>query len=98
MKIVASMCVEPDCHTITRTVDVGGLTKSQLLLELQRHSISMNESGERLFADDRFTTSHSSYKLNTVELTVRDLGFAKGANSAKITYFVITLDVIPVPP
>ena len=83
------MCIEPkgiypDCHTITRTVDVGGFTKSQLLLELQRHSVSMNESGERLFADDRFTTSETSYRLKTVELTARDLGFPEGATADEI--------------
>ncbi len=76
--------IYPDCPTIIRTVDVGGLTKSQLILELQRHSISMNASGERLFADDHFTTSETSYRLTTVELTVRDLGFPEGAITAQI--------------
>ena len=41
--------IYPNCPTITRTVVVGGLTKSELLEELQRNSISMNESAERLY-------------------------------------------------
>jgi len=76
--------IYPDCSTITRTVEVGGLTKAELVQELKRHSISMNEFGERLFADDRFTTSETSYRLKTVELTVRDLGFPDGATTAQI--------------
>ena len=76
--------VYPDCPTITRTVDVGGLTKSELIQELQRNSISLNAYGERLFADDHFTTSETSHRLKTVELTVRDLGFPEGATTAQI--------------
>ena len=77
--------IYPDCPTITRTVQVGGLTKSELLEELQRNAISMNESGERLFASDHFRTSESRYPMTVVELTVRDLGFPRGATSAEIS-------------
>ena len=75
--------IYPDWPTIVRTVDVGGLTKSELMQESQRNAISMNVSAERLFADDRFTTSKTSYKLKTVELTIRDLGFSEGATAAR---------------
>ena len=71
--------IYPDCPTTTRTVTVGGLTKSELLEELQRNAISMNESAERLFASNQFTTSATHYSVTTVELTVRDLGFPRGA-------------------
>ncbi len=76
--------IYPDCPTITRTVIVGGRTKSELLHELQRNAISINESGERLFASDQFTTSETRYSVTTVELTVRDLGFPQGATIAEI--------------
>jgi hypothetical protein len=76
--------IYPDCSTIIRTADVGGLTKLELIQELQRNSISMNVSAERLFADDRFTTSKTSYRLKTVELTLRDLGHSEGATAAQI--------------
>jgi len=76
--------IYPDCPTITRTVTVGGLTKSELIQELQRNAISMNESGERLFASDLFTTSATRYSVTTVELTVRDLGFPRGATIVEI--------------
>jgi len=74
----------PNCPAITRTVTVGGLTKSELIQELQRNAISMNESGERLFASDQFTTSATRYSVTTVELTVRDLGFPRGTTIAEI--------------
>jgi hypothetical protein len=83
------MCIKnkkiyPDCPIIKRTVEVGGLTKSQLIQKLQQYSILMNESGERLFADKKFTTSDTKYSLETVELTVGDLGFPDGATTAQI--------------
>jgi hypothetical protein len=64
---------------ITRRIEVGGLTKSQLTQKLQQHAISLNEYGERLLAAGEFTTFETSYCLVTVELTVRDLGFPEGA-------------------
>lgn len=76
--------IYPDCPFIIRTVEVGGLTKSQLIQKLQQCSILMNEYGERLFADDKFTTSDIKYSLKTVELSVGDLGFPEGATMAQI--------------
>ncbi|MGE7926036.1 helicase [Viridibacillus arvi] len=83
------MCIEnekvyPNCPIISRKVEVGGLTKPQLIQKLQQHSILMNEYGERLIADDKFTISDTKYSLQTVELTVRDLGFPNGANTTQI--------------
>ncbi|HEU5101446.1 MAG TPA: hypothetical protein VFU22_20630 [Roseiflexaceae bacterium] len=74
--------IYPNCPTITRTVQVGGLTKSELVEELQRNAISMNESAESLFASNHFTTSETRYSVTTVELTVGDLGFPQGASAA----------------
>lgn len=74
----------PNCPAVIRTVNVGGLTKSELIQQLERNSISMNEAGERLFASDHFTTSEHQYCVQTVELTVRDLGFPQGAIIATI--------------
>lgn len=76
--------IHPYCTFISRTVKVGGLTKSQLIQKLHKYSILMNEYGERLFADDRFMTSATKYSLQTVELTVEDLGFLEGANTTQI--------------
>ena len=74
----------PNCPTIIRTVTVGGLTKSALAEELERASILMNESGERLFASDHFTTSETRYSVTTVELAVRNLGFPRGATITEL--------------
>lgn len=76
--------IYPDCRVITRTVDVGGLTKSQLFHKLQQYSILMNEYAERLLADERFTTSNTKYNLQTVEITVGDFGFPDGTTTAQI--------------
>ena len=76
--------IYPHCPTVIRVVTIGGLTKPELLEQLYRQAVLLNESAERLFADDRFTTSPTRYAVTTVELTVRDLGFPQGATTAEI--------------
>jgi hypothetical protein len=76
--------VYPDCPFIARLVEIGAQTKSQLIQRLQENSILMNESAERIFADDRFVTSDTKHILQTVELTVGDLGYPQGATLAEI--------------
>lgn len=76
--------IYPNCPIITRTVEIGGLTKSQLIMKLKENSILMNEYGKMLFANDQFTTSDTKYFLQTVELTVGDLGFFEGATTSQI--------------
>lgn len=76
--------IYPNCPIISRTVEVGGLTKLQLIKKLQNYSILMNEYGEWLLTDDKFTTSDTKYVLQTVELNVSDLGFPDGANTTQI--------------
>lgn len=74
----------PDCPTITRTVEVGGWTKEELREQFQQHAISLNAQGETLLANLPHTKPESCYRLETVELTVRQLGFPGGAASAEI--------------
>lgn len=78
------MRIYPDCPVITKIIDIGGLTKFQLIQKLQQHSILLNEYGERLLSNDKFTTSETKYTLKTVELTVRNLGFPNGATLPQI--------------
>ncbi|UJL47108.1 helicase [Virgibacillus sp. NKC19-16] len=76
--------IYPNCQTTTRTVEVDGLTKSQLINKLKQQSILMNEFGKMLFADNKFTTSISKYTLKTVELAVQDLGLLDGGTITQI--------------
>jgi hypothetical protein len=76
--------IYPNCHFVTRKVEVLGLTKLELIQKLQQHSVRINSYGEKLFSDDRFTTSDSKYSLDTVELNLEDLGFPEGATMDQI--------------
>ncbi|MGG0668292.1 hypothetical protein [Sporosarcina koreensis] len=67
-----------NCNTTTRIVEVGGLTKLQLIDKMQQQNILVNELGKKLFAADTFTTSIHPYVLKTVELSVSDLGLPGG--------------------
>ncbi|MGI8384182.1 helicase [Robertmurraya sp. P23] len=74
----------PECSFISRTVEAGGHTKWELIEKLQQSSILINEYGERLLIDDKFKASETKYILQTVELTVGNLGFPEGANTDEI--------------
>ncbi|MCM3601030.1 helicase [Robertmurraya korlensis] len=74
----------PDCSFISRTIEVGGLPKGELIEKLHQSSILINEYGKRLLADDQFTTSKTKYCLETVELTIGNLGFPEGATTDQI--------------
>ena len=76
--------IYPNCPTVVRVVTIGGLTKAELLEQLQSNAILLNESADRLFASDCFTTSQTRQPVTTVELTVRDLGFPQGATTSQI--------------
>jgi hypothetical protein len=76
--------IYPHCPTTIRSVSVGGLTQSELLEELQRNAIALNEAAERLFASEQFTTAATRYCVTAMELTVQDLDFPQGATTAEI--------------
>jgi hypothetical protein len=76
--------IYPNCPFVTRVVEIGGLAKSELIQQLQQFSILINEYAERLLADDKFTTSDTKYSIQTVELTVGNLGFPDGATTDQI--------------
>ncbi|WP_042148328.1 hypothetical protein [Paucisalibacillus sp. EB02] len=78
------MRIYPDCPAITRTIEVGGLTKFELFQKMEQNSIMLNEYGETLLSDERFTTSETTYTLKTVELTIRDLGYPDGSTLPRI--------------
>lgn len=76
--------IYPNCETTTRIVEVGGLTKPQLIDKMQQENILLNELGKKLFAADIFTTSIDPYELKTVELSVHDLGLPEGGTITEI--------------
>ncbi|MFS0877390.1 helicase [Solibacillus isronensis] len=78
------MRIYPDCPVITKTIEVGGLSKAVLIQKLQQSSISLNQYGEKLLFDDRFTATETTYNVEIVELSVRDLGFPNGASLPEI--------------
>ncbi|MEO2259629.1 helicase [Paenibacillus amylolyticus] len=76
--------IYPDCSVEIRIVNVGGLTKPQLIQKLDQHSILLNKYGEQLINDERFIVSNTKQSLQTVELTVRQLGFSDGATTLQL--------------
>jgi hypothetical protein len=60
------------------------MSKDELLKELDRHGVKLNEYGQSLFADERFVTSEASYAVECVQTSVFDLGCPHGATIAQI--------------
>ncbi|TFD99461.1 helicase [Jeotgalibacillus salarius] len=74
----------PEGQFVKRTVEVGGITKRELINKLHASSIRLNKYGEKLLLDDKFLVSKNKYHLKTVELTVHSLGFQQGANTSDL--------------
>lgn len=68
----------------SRRVIAGGLARQQLLAMLRESGVELNAAAESLFRDDRFVPSNVAVEYETVELTVRDLGFETGATMPEI--------------
>ncbi len=78
MQPADSAATFPACPAITRTVQIGGETKAELLVRLAQNGVELNEAARVLFASDKFITAAVRTHLRTVELTVRNLGFPQG--------------------
>lgn len=76
--------VYPNCPYKTRTVEMGGLKKLELIQKLKQNAILLNAYAEKLLNDENFTISDTKVSLQTVELTVKDLGFSDGATTSQI--------------
>lgn len=78
------MSIYPADPYIARTLEVGGLTKQQLIEKMHQQSVSLNAFAEQLLTDERFTTSAIKYSLQTVELSLKNLGFFEGATLSQV--------------
>jgi hypothetical protein len=69
---------------VRRTVEIGGVTKSDLLLRLQTSQVQLNDFARALFAHPQFVTSPERVSLVTRELSVADLGLPNGGTMAEV--------------
>lgn len=90
--------IYPEGNFTTMTVSVGGRSKQELLAQLAETGVELNEAARILFASDRFTPSRTNESLVTVELAVKQLGFAKGATTAELHHQAIALGLSLAPP
>lgn len=58
---------------------IGGATKQELLARLEKAGVQLNQHALTLFAHDKFTTAMEVVKVEAVQLSVAQLGFAEGA-------------------
>jgi hypothetical protein len=69
---------------LTHDVLVGGNTRQQLRTLLSENHIQINDSAERLLADERFPTSPLTRMIRCIELDLADLGLVDGATSDRL--------------
>jgi hypothetical protein len=65
--------------SIVRDVSIGGISKSKLLKKLHDSNIQLNEFALKFINHPEFRLSPSKENLQTVEISVHDLGFLNGA-------------------
>lgn len=86
-----------DYPHVARAVRIGGMGRLELLAEIQKNGIELNQAGLELFANDKFTTTEAASILETVEITLANLGFAQGATITKICERAFLLGISPCP-
>jgi hypothetical protein len=69
--------IYPNCSFNIRIVNIEALSKKEILNKLKSNNISLNVYGDTLFSDPKFYTSEEKISINTIELTLLDLGFTK---------------------
>lgn len=82
---------------IQRDIRVGGRGKAQLLDDLARHAVQLNDAARQLFASDLFVTAPSAVSLATAELAVAELGFPDGATMPALLARAASLGLRPCP-
>lgn len=65
---------------VRRTVRVGGRHGLELVEELKSAGVAINDLGMQLLASSKFIVPGCEFSVDTVELTVRDLGFPRGGD------------------
>jgi hypothetical protein len=70
---------------LPRAVRVGGMDKRELLQALRDQKVQLNQAGEALFEDRRFTTLRQKKVIEIACLSVADLGFVEGATYQQLT-------------
>lgn len=69
---------------LPRFVTIGGCTKSDLLDRVKEAGVQMNEFGQNLFQDVRFTTEPEARRLEVLGITVAELGLADGGTYSQV--------------
>lgn len=75
---------ESSGSAVRRVVLIGGVSKPGLLSRLEAAAVRLNDLAHVLFADPRFTSLPAQSRVETVELTVADLGLPRGGTYAAI--------------
>ena len=81
----------------TRTVQIGGQSKAELLDRLAQNGVELNEAARLLFASDRFITCAARTQFKTVELSVRNLGYPQGATNSAVYASALGLGLLLCP-
>ncbi|WP_417387142.1 helicase [Gimesia sp.] len=82
---------------VSRTIEIGGRSKFELLDDLKRASISLNDFAIQLLESEYFPATTESRTVNTIELTVHRLGYASGATPRQIVDTATEMGLVSCP-
>lgn len=69
---------------VVHLVRVGGATKAELLAQLARAQVKLNQAAKDLFADPRFTTASTVSLIEAVEISLGELGLSSGGTISQV--------------
>ncbi len=81
----------------TWSVEFGSLSKNQLLLRLSQQKINLNAYATMLFMSEAFTVSAVSKRVEVVQISTEELGFADGTFYADIVQAAQLVGLEPCP-
>jgi hypothetical protein len=74
----------PNCQVPTRVIYVGGRSGVELLEDLKKTGVEINDLGLRLLISESFKAPETSRPFVIAELTVRNLGLPRGGRISEI--------------
>ncbi len=84
-------------NRVVHKLRIGGVSKDQLLRQLDLKGVQLNSAAQDLFAHDLFTTEATPVNLEVHELAVEDLGLARGGTNQEVVKAAAILGLAPCP-
>lgn len=78
-------------------LEVGGVSKSELIVRLSERGVKLNDYARTLFVDPAFATSADTYQVRLVEVSLPEIDLPDGGRFEQIIDCAANFDLEPCP-